>query len=223
MNHALLPSIKDAALPAKYEAARMALAECDRIDECKAWSDKAAALASYAKQAKDKGLVHVALRIHARATRRCGELLKQIEKAHGKRPNKIRAGADPNSETRKDAAKEAGLSPRQAKDAIRVANVDPESFEAQVESENPPTVTALAGQGKKPTKKPVPFYVQRGQTKEEFQAGIKLEGALRGHARALKAINLDVAVRGWIPEEVEAAKGWMEEIEKTHKEIRSKL
>jgi hypothetical protein len=41
------------------------------------------------------------------------------------------------------AAEEAGLSRRQAVTAIRVANVPADEFERQVESDSPPTVTAL--------------------------------------------------------------------------------
>jgi hypothetical protein len=37
-------------------AARKAIAKRSRIDECKSWSDKVAALASYARQAKDRSL-----------------------------------------------------------------------------------------------------------------------------------------------------------------------
>ncbi len=44
---------------------------------------KAAAIASYAKQAQDESLMQAATRIKAQAIRRCGELLKQIEKATG--------------------------------------------------------------------------------------------------------------------------------------------
>jgi hypothetical protein len=51
------------------------------FDECKTWADKAAALASYAKQSEDKGLENSSKRIKARAISRCGELLKQIEPA----------------------------------------------------------------------------------------------------------------------------------------------
>ena len=53
---AQLPSIANAQLPEKYEAAKTALAECARIDECKDWADKAHAMASYAKQADDDSL-----------------------------------------------------------------------------------------------------------------------------------------------------------------------
>lgn len=70
---------RDARLPQTYEAARVALAECERVDECKDWADKAQALASYARQADDETLEKLALRIRARATRRAGELLKQFQ------------------------------------------------------------------------------------------------------------------------------------------------
>ena len=73
-------------LPANYERAKNALSQCVSIDECKDWSDKAAALASYAKQAKDDSLHKMALRIQGRAVRRCGELLKQVEPARGAEP-----------------------------------------------------------------------------------------------------------------------------------------
>lgn len=140
----------DVRLPVTYEAARQALAECDRIDECKDWSDKAAALASYARQAEDNSLHQLALRIQARATRRCGELLKQIPR--GDEATRFgRDGGDPPV-TRARAAAEAGLSERQRKTALRVANVPEADFERQVEGESPPTVTRLAEYGKKAPK-----------------------------------------------------------------------
>ena len=88
MNHSLLPAIGTARLPenftraktamsaclkatsaefpAKYEAAKVALRECDSVDECASWPDKLAALASYARQSNDKSLERMALRIMAR-------------------------------------------------------------------------------------------------------------------------------------------------------------
>ena len=47
---------RQARLPEGYETAKRALAACADIDECKDWADRAAALASYAKQAKDTTL-----------------------------------------------------------------------------------------------------------------------------------------------------------------------
>ena len=55
-------------------------------------------------------------------------------------------GSDVKSQ--KEAAAEAGFSQRQKETAVRVANVPTEEFETLVESENPPTVTALAQRGK---------------------------------------------------------------------------
>lgn len=88
----------------------------------------------------------MATRIQARAIRRCGELLKEIEKQHGANQN-IGDGDGPKVYTRKEAAEDAGLSERQQKTAVRVANIPEEDFEAKVESDSPPTVTALAEQG----------------------------------------------------------------------------
>jgi hypothetical protein len=141
-----LPEISSARLPATYEHARQALAECSRIDECQEWADKAEALASYAKQAKDDQLRKLADRIQARAIRRCGELLKQIEPGVNRFDR--REGDLPANRT--EAAEQAGLSEHQRKTALRVASVPAEDFERQVDSDEPPTVTALAEQGKKP-------------------------------------------------------------------------
>lgn len=96
------------------------------------------ALASYARQSKDEGLYKVALRIQARAIRRCGELLREVE-AGKNRYDDRRDGDGPSN--RKQAATEAGLSERQAKNALRVANVPESEFEVQLESDAPPTVT----------------------------------------------------------------------------------
>ena len=199
MNHALLPPKQGASLPAKYEAAKLALKECNQIDECKDWGDKAQALASYAKQADDKEMEKTAQRIRARAVRRCGELLKEIEKGSGK--NHGEKGRVPAlSYTRKQAAANAGLSPAQAKDSIRVANVPEESFEAQLESDSPPTITNLAEQG---TKKAVPRYEQLGMTKKAWQAGMHFRGHLSDMARHADNFDPQEVVDGSTPKERE--------------------
>lgn len=162
-----LPAVPGARLPVTYETAQKALAECSRVDECKDWSDKAAALASYARQANDTTLHHLALRIQARAQRRMGELLKQIPSGQGANLSAAgRAAADPICResatrdaaqqrppaavppvTRTEVAREAGLSERQRKTALRIASVPEPDFTAAVESREPPTVTTLARMG----------------------------------------------------------------------------
>jgi len=116
-----LPAIAGARLPDTYVRAKAALAACSRIDECKDWADKAEALASYAKQAKDDAMRKMADRIQARAIRRCGELLRQIDASKGGRPPKTQAGAHPSSRSKATAS--AGLSEHQRKTALRVASI----------------------------------------------------------------------------------------------------
>lgn len=144
-----LPALANAQLPATYQAAQKALAECSRVDECKDWSDKAQALASYARQAKDSTLHNLALRIQSRAQRRMGELLKLVPRGDADGANLAQnrqEGALPPV-TRTQVARDAGLSEHQSKTALRIASVSEEEFESRVESVDPPTVTELARLG----------------------------------------------------------------------------
>lgn len=74
------------------------------------------------------------------------------------------------------------MSPHQAKQALRVANVPADDFERQVESANPPTISALALQGIKPAPKPV--IDLHGRDPHEFNRGalqiVLSEDALQG-------------------------------------------
>ena len=167
-----LPAIRGATLPETYLNAKTALAECSRIDECKDWADKAAALASYAKQAKDETMRKMADRIQARAIRRCGELLKQVDR--GKTGPRVEGRHRPV--TRTDAAESAGLSERQRKTALRVASVPAEEFEQEVEGEDPPTITALASRG----------TVHKEQNNPAFPQATQALGTLRELARFCK-------------------------------------
>jgi hypothetical protein len=130
-------------LPTIYSTAKSALAQCAKIDECREWADKAAALAVYAKQIEDSELERNCRRIKARAADRCGELLKQADA----RGDHMKKGGAPLSQ--KKMAAEAGMSSDQVKQAVRVNNVPRDKFERLVESSEPPTVTALAKLGTK--------------------------------------------------------------------------
>jgi hypothetical protein len=92
----------------------------------------------------------MAARIRTRATRRAGELLKQIDGRGGDRSKND--GGDTFAQTQKKIADRAGMSERQRVTAVRVANIPEADFAAQVDSDNPPTLTALAEQGKTPRK-----------------------------------------------------------------------
>jgi hypothetical protein len=168
------------------------LRQCARVDECKDWADRAAALASYAKQAEDEELLKMARRIQVRAVDRCGELLEEIEPKPG-----LRTDLEPSrgTPTRFTAAKGAGLSKDQAVTALRVHNVPRDEFEAAVESDNPPTVTALAERGKQ--SRPAKPLLDLGErTPAEFEAATQLIGTVDYFFRTIDAIDLSLAVRG---------------------------
>jgi hypothetical protein len=56
-------------------------------------------------------------------------------------------GAGPRPTSQRQAAAKAGLSKHQEKQAKRVAAIPRDEFEALIESDSPPTVTALAARG----------------------------------------------------------------------------
>jgi hypothetical protein len=185
LDHAQLPSVANAQLPETYERAKTALAECSSIDECKDWSDKAAALASYAKMSDDDTLRKYAERIQARAIRRCGELLRQIEPASGTRTDiEPREGDHPRL-TRAGIAEQAGMSSHQQKQAIRVAAVPEQEFTKMVDSDAPPTITKLAELG---TKKQLVDL--KGRDPSEFNKAMHFVGGIESYARECKAYDV---------------------------------
>jgi hypothetical protein len=131
-----------ARLPENYLAAIAALETCASIDQAKEWANRMEALGSYARQAKDHWLRTYALRIKARAMRRVGELLQEIPGGQGARDGKRQDGSVPPL-TRTSAAIDAGLTERERRTALRLANVRAEDFRAAIESDNPPSVTKL--------------------------------------------------------------------------------
>jgi len=179
-----ITSIRNAPLPQTYQNARTALAECQALDECQDWADKAAALASYARQADDVDLEKMAIRIRSRALRRAGELLKQIEPNAGGRPSKTTDGTV-SSFSRKAAAEKAGMSERQQVTAVRIANIPKADFERQIESSYPPTVTELAQQGTQPRKPPDPRTWLNGRSPDDFNLAMRATAAIKDYAKAL--------------------------------------
>lgn len=209
-----------AQLPQSYENAKTALADCVSIDECQSWADKAAALASYAKQAKDEELMKMATRIRDRAIRRAGELLKQIEPSKGGRPTETTVGTH-SSFTRTDAARDAGMSAHQQAQAVRVANIPEDEFTKQVESSNPPTVTKLAEQGKKSA--PTPVLDLKGRDPGEFNRSMHFVAEFEEYAKALSAFNLETILPALTPVEASRVRVAITTIDAIHDRIITRI
>jgi hypothetical protein len=140
---AIAAKVSGAALPENYRQAKRALAECERVDEARAWSDRAAAIASYARQAKDDELENHARRIRARAVRRMGELLLNYDARGGDRSKNATPPifAPPS---RAQAAAAAGVSKHESIQATRIASLPSERFEAAIEARKVPGSVKLA-------------------------------------------------------------------------------
>ena len=173
-------NIASARLPAAYESAKRALESCASVDECKDWADKAAALASYARQSEDLELEKLARRIRDRALRRAGELLKQVDA----RPQNASKQKEVTRLliSQRALANQAGMSEWQAKNAVRIANIPPEDFERQVESDNPPSVSDLARQGTKARQPPDPQSWLKGRDPQAFNKVMHFVGDVETYA-----------------------------------------
>lgn len=193
--------ISTARLPSTYQAAKVAISQCARVDECKDWADKASALASYAKQAQDDQLEQMAKRIRARAMRRAGELLKQIEPAHGANQN-ISDAAVSNVLTRKGAAADAGLSERQAVTAKRLADIPQDVFEERVEAGE--TVTQMTAP----------------KTSDD---GRRLASAVRAYRCALEGVDVDTVVSGLSAQQRKTIRGDIDAIDAIQDQIVTRL
>lgn len=127
--------IPNAKLPVNYQAARTAISQCARIDECKDWQDKAAAIASYARQVNDKSMMEAAQRIMLRARERLGELLLEYRNGSGR-------ANDPSA--RHKIAEQHGISKSQAASSIAIARVPKQVRDELIERSPPIGVSQLA-------------------------------------------------------------------------------
>jgi hypothetical protein len=103
---------------------------------------------------KDDALFKAARRIQDRAMIRSGELLQEIEAAKGGRP---KTGSGPERvSARRQAAKDAGMSEKQAADAVAAAKVSKAEADDLIEGDDPPPPSALAAKGRRKQPKPQP-------------------------------------------------------------------
>jgi hypothetical protein len=181
-------SVSGASLPQTYQNAQIALSQCSQVDECKDWADKAAALASYARQSQDQELERMAQRIRARAIRRASELYNQIEP--GKPGPKPELGEGGHTQfSRESAARDAGMSKHQQMQMARIGNIPSDVFESQVESDNPPTLSQLAAQG---TKKRENIVDLEGRDPHEFNRALHYVADFEEAAKELERQSHDL-------------------------------
>lgn len=70
--------VPTAPLPQNYRDACLAIRECSKIDQVAEWTNRAKALATYAREANDMTLITDAQKIQVRAETRVGELLLEM-------------------------------------------------------------------------------------------------------------------------------------------------
>lgn len=181
---AIAARVPYAPLPKRYEDAKNALALCNQIDECKMWQDKAAAIASYAKQAGDLAMERMAQRIRARALARMGELLSSM----------------PQAVDRSAILREAGIGRRVGDRAVAIARVPYKKREALIEREPPATVTELEKLGRGRS-----YRAAQGVTLGRFVAWCREHPA--------HTLSVEVSEIKRLQEEIAFARAWLNQFE----------
>lgn len=112
----------------RYEQARHALAECQRVDEVKDIRDKAEAMAAYARQAKDTEMIQWATEIKVRAERRAGEMLRDS----AERGERHHHGRVSPSDDKPTTLVDLGISANQSSRWQSLASMSDDHFETAV-------------------------------------------------------------------------------------------
>lgn len=143
--------ITNAMLPTLYTESCDALDKCARIDECREWSNKAHALASYAKQSLNTALEDCAKRIRNRATLRAAELLQEIDargNIRGNNPSDKRTASEPFI-SRTKTAEDHGYTKAQRATMSRLVNLPRAQFHVLNEATPAPSLNQIVAAGMK--------------------------------------------------------------------------
>jgi len=129
--------VKRSTLPVEYEEAIRNLVACVTIDEAKYWSNKADALAAWARIYENDQAGLEARRLKLHAYRRMGELARELRPGGGAKgiPGSVKGPVS--------LLVEKGLKTHQANCASAAARMPAKKFVALVESRRPPAVGAL--------------------------------------------------------------------------------
>lgn len=127
----------------RYDAMLLAIAEAHAVDEVKDIRDKAMALERYAAQAMNTDAERKACEIRLRAERRAGEMLRDMEKAKGGRPENNPSN-DATGFAKEKTLDEIGISRDQSSRWQKLAAVPVQEFEqALSDPETKPTTTGI--------------------------------------------------------------------------------
>lgn len=126
-------------VPVEYDRALQALRECQKIDDAKYWSDKADALAAWAKiyQSNEAETQARSLKLHA--YRRMGVIageLRPVNYGGGRHADGSHIGKPKGPVS---LLKESGLNAGQSRDARRLASIPQEKFNSLLALPKPPS------------------------------------------------------------------------------------
>lgn len=182
-------------IPIEYEEACKSLAACRTIDDAKYFSDKADALATWAKiyNVDEAGIESRKLKLHA--FKRIGDLARELRPSLGcgNRAGNSKRGTPPGP--RALLMREHGMAPHNANAAISVSQLSKKKFDDAVNSPRPPSPN---------------FFIKKfaRQTSESWNALIGEQGGGLGlsgfRAFCAKHNPKDIA-RGLTPEESKKA------------------
>lgn len=181
----------EAAPLARIDQARQLLAEASTVDEVKDVRDKAKAAALYAKErGYSLEILNYAAEIRVRAERRAGELLSEVERLPGGRPENSVHDV-PSSSPLQQVVRDAGINHRQELEWQRLAEIPEEEFEQRVATTKADGVELTTSRLVKGWSMPVVSWTE---AEHEMRAALESGGAI--------VMNLHVhkALEGWARE-----------------------
>lgn len=202
---------KQLRLPINYQAAKRALIECEHVDECRDWANRAEAMATYAHLARDEQMEVIAKRVRLRAIARAGELLLEIPNTYRGVHVTFAQGSQPNPHSRAGVGRAAGMRAQDVTQALAIARVPIDVRELLIESANPPPPSRLAAH---PARiRPRPVRLNRFTPGPCYRELFIHAGGLCSFASFLKRHPPEQYLRELSPDEASRAVAYLEQIE----------